>query len=159
MLFNFATFLSVASVFIVGLFLIINAFENTHGYPKIDFKSFQKFYALNPDRWNCKPNYVICHTDDRVWAYENFDFGVRDYYKYRFWLIKQVRKKTEDAHNSSKQRMMDAVKQDIANSEAEAKKAQAKLMEELRKQCNESEDTLFDLMKLVEEYKEKIWNE
>lgn len=141
--------------FVAGLFAILEYFDNRRGYPKIDFKSFKKFYVLNPQRWTCHSGYVICYTG-QGFGYDNFSFGFIDYYKYRCWMKAQDRQNTENIHNASKRRMMDAVKIDIANSEAEAKKAQAKLMEELRKQCNESEDTLFDLMKLVEEYKGKI---
>lgn len=142
---------------VVGVpsFLIYTWIIYERGYPLLDFKSFKKFYALNPNRWQCDDTYVECRVD--TCYYERFNFNILDFYQYRMWNRRRMNMKQQEKSNKSIQRMMDAVKIDIANSEAEAKKAQAKLMEELRKQCNESEDTLFDLMKLVEEYKEKIW--
>jgi len=144
------------SAFVAGLFAILEYFDNRCGYPKIDFKSFKKFYVLNPSRWTCHSGYVDCYTG-KGFGYDKFSFGFIDYYKYRCWIKAQERKHTENIHNESKQRMMDAVKQDIANSEAEAKRMHEKLMADLRQQCDTSDDILFDIMKLVEEYKEKIW--
>lgn len=135
-------------------------YEDTHFYlPKIKFASFKKFYEINPNRWALCSGHVECKIDDKYYNPEKFRFSYIGYWKYQSWRKQQQNILKQEKHNESIKRMMDAVKQDIAASEAEAKNAQAKLMEELRKQCNESEDTLFDLMKLVEEYKEKIWNE
>ena len=142
--------------FIGGLFAILEYLDKKYGYPKIDFKSFKKFYVLNPSRWTCHSSYVTCHTSKGC-GYDNFSFGFIDYYKYKCWMKAQDRQHTENIHNESMQRMMDAVKIDIANSEAEAKRMHEKLLADLRQQCETSDDILFDIMKLVEEYKEKIW--
>lgn len=148
----------VASVIAFIISLTIWSEDTPFSYPKIKFASFKKFYEINPNRWELRTGYVECKIDrDYYYNYEKFRFGYLCYWKYCSWRKQQQKTLEQEKHNKSMQRMMDAVKIDIANSEAEAKKAQAKLMEELRKQCNESEDTLFDLMKLVEEYKEKIW--
>ena len=125
-------------------------------YPKIKFASFKKFYEINPNRWVLHSGHVECKIDGKSYA-EKFRFSCIGYWKYKLWSKQQEDILEQERHNRSIQRMMDAVKQDIADSETEAKRMQEKLLADLRQQCDVSDDILFDIMKLVEEYKEKIW--
>ena len=140
---------------IVALIIsIVGWFDNTKfDYPKIKFESFKKFYEINPNRWMCYYAIVECkikHIADT----EKFRFGYLDYLEYRSWLKQREEHNEQERHNRSTKRMMDVVKQDIAVSEAEAKRVQDKAFDDLMKWTAENKtDNNLDLQKLVEEYR------
>lgn len=124
--------------------------EYDRRHPIIDFKSFKKFYTLNPLRWHCHDSCVTCcNTHD--FYNDSFSFGLLDFYKYRLWRRAQKKNQYKEKCNEAKKRMMDAVKQDIANSEAEAKRLQDEVLAELRQKYAIIPDD--NLMELLKEYK------
>lgn len=140
------------------LALIFTLLDYNRSNPIIDFKSFKKFYALNPKRWSCYDGYVECRTGSNYWLYEKFSFNILDFFKYKLWLKAKTKNDRNAKHNAAKQRMMDAVKQDIAASEAEARRMQEAALKIIRQRHSAiTNDDILDIMKLVEEYKEKIW--
>lgn len=86
--------------------------DNRH-YPKIKFKDFKKFYELNPKRWWCANNYVKCRVNNE-YDCEIFFFKFIDECRYRIWRRKRDKHKVNKKHNQSIQRMLDAVKEDVA---------------------------------------------
>lgn len=140
------------------LFVIFTLCDYNRSNPIIQFKSFKKFYALNPKRWKCYDSYVECSTGDNYWSYEKFSFGILDFFKYKLWLKVKSKNDRKEKHDAAKKRMMDAVKIDIARSELEAKRMQAEALNILKQRHSTiTDDDIMDIMKLVEEYKEKIW--
>lgn len=106
--------------------------------PIIKFESFEKFYSINPDRWELKDPYVSCRIDnDRkhepygglFYSYklEKFRFSRFDYKKYKKFLKKLELNKLENKHMESTSKMLSMVKKDIANMEelAQQQKQQA----------------------------------
>lgn len=90
---------------------------------KISFNSFKKFYELNPKRWIVHYGSVTCKTAKNACDNDDvFCFKFIDYYKYRSWLKQQENIKRQNIDIEATKRMMEAVKEDIAKSEAEAKK-------------------------------------
>ena len=116
------TFFAIIAVFspIWGTLLIVFAisrWENRQ-YNKIKFKEFKKFYELNPERWNCQTDYVMCKiTTD--YDYEVFAFNFIDECKYRLWRRSLNKTNMNKEHVEATQRMLDAVKEDIAKAKAQ----------------------------------------
>lgn len=129
----------------VILFSLIFWADTTNlNYPKIKFSSFKKFYEINPSRWTLNNGTVHCRINTCV--QEKFGFSYFEFLKYRSWLKKLRKQQEQEKNNASTKRMMDAVKQDIADSEAKAKK----MRDDLSK-IFESDN--MDLLKFIEEYK------
>ena len=106
--------------------------------PIIKFESFEKFYSINPDRWELNDPYVACKIDNDkkhepygglFYSYklEQFRFSRSDYKKYKNFLKKLELNKLENKHMESTSKMLSMVKKDIANMEelAEQQKKQA----------------------------------
>lgn len=103
-------------------------------YPRIKFKDFKKFYALNPERWNVLDEHVGCKTSSG--KYEYFRFGFIDFGRYIMWQVKIAQGHTTQAHMEVTQRMMNAVKEDIDAAKAKEninQSAAFKILEDLRK--------------------------
>ena len=118
--------------------------------PKIKFTQFQKFYSVNPNRWDLRDDYVACWTDEQ--HYVGLRFGFIDYYRYKSWHRSIIKNKFKQESNKQMAEIITAVKQDIAASEAKAKQMQEEFLNNLKYTYeNASYD---DLMKLINEYKE-----
>ena len=112
--------------------------------PKITFKNFKKFYELNPKRWRCETDYVQCRID-KEYNYEAFNFSFIDECKYRIWRRKRAKHNVNQKRNKSIQRMMDAVKEDIASAKKNEMDEMQNLIDDL-KQLN----TMAELPSLAE---------
>lgn len=130
-------------VLVIALVWIILLFSPSYpsGYedlPTIKFESFQKFYSINPDRWELKDPYVACKIDNGKehdpyvgmfysHEFEKFRFSRSDYKKYKRFLKQLEQNKLENKHMESTSKMLSMVKKDIANMEelAEQQKKQA----------------------------------
>lgn len=88
-------------------------------YNKIKFKDFKKFYELNPKRWRCETSYVFCSIEDNFFEYEVFMFNFIDECKYRLWRRSLNKINTNKKRAAATQRMLDAVKEDIAKAKAQ----------------------------------------
>lgn len=93
--------------------------------PKIKFKSFEKFYWVNPDRWILEDGYVKCKMGESK-SYkglfldsttEKFGFGFFDYYKYKKFKNKIYKDKMKRKKMKITAEMLKVVKEDIANME------------------------------------------
>ena len=119
--------------------------------PKIKFTQFQKFYSVNPNRWDLRDDYVACWTDKQQ-HYVGLRFGFIDYYRYKSWHRSIIKNKFKQESNKQMAEIITAVKQDIAASEAKAKQMQEEFLNNLKHTyVNIPED---NLMELINEYKE-----
>lgn len=124
--------------------------EHCKDYPRIKLKDFKKFYALNPERWHMRGCHVGCKTSSC--RYEYFQFGFVDFGRYLAWQHKIDKNHKAKAHMEATQRMMDAVKEDIAAAKEKENANQVvtafKILEELRKMNMDDEcPSLVELLK------------
>lgn len=138
--------LSIAMLLILSvIYLVDGCITNL---PKIKFTQFQKFYSVNPNRWDLRDDYVACWTDKQ--HYVGLGFGFIDYYRYKSWHGSIVNNKFKQESNKQMAEIISAVKQDIAASEAKAKQMQEEFLKTLKYTYeNIPED---NLMNLVDEY-------
>ena len=130
-------------LFVILLVVLITALiimliiwsEYNDGNAKIAFKDFKKFYALNPARWELDDYVVRCKVSgkDGLWGSicnrESFAFNFADCWKYKWWY-RQIKKHNKNkSHMESTQRMLDAVKEDIKNTQT---KAEQNIIESIR---------------------------
>lgn len=117
-------------LFICALLLCLAIWRENRGpFPRIKLKDFKKFYALNPERWDIVHDYVGCNTSGV--EYEYFSFGFIDYMKYLSWKDELEANEKTKASMESIQRMLDAVKEDIAKAKEQE---EANSMDEFIKQ-------------------------
>lgn len=88
-----------------------------HGTPRIKFRDFKTFYALNPDRWYLEDDNIKCCTNG---LYDIFYFGLIDYYRYKLWKRNIEKRKINKTNMEITARMLEAVKEDIKKTEAKA---------------------------------------
>ena len=92
---------------------------------KISFKSFKRFYEINPDRWELNGSYVKCLDRHPVYstyisASERFDFNFIDYIRYDNWRKSNRNKQMHKKKMESTARMLALVKQDVEQFESKA---------------------------------------
>ena len=69
--------------------------DDLQKYPKIKFKSFKKFYAVNPSRWKLEDKYVMCIWDNRYSnEYKKYGYYENDYIRLRFGFLETYWYKT-----------------------------------------------------------------
>lgn len=121
-------------------------------YNKIKFKEFKKFYELNPDRWRCETDHVYCQIC-KEYDCEVFMFSVIDECKYRLWRRNRDKINMNKTHAKATQRMLDAVKEDIAKAkEKEATHSVGAFLQLLKGMNIESElPSLAEFLKKYEE--------
>ena len=110
-MFSFISICFVIAIIILGVEFIDWRMMNEN-LPRIKFKDFTKFHALNDRRWTLGVDYVKCKLGGD--ACEVFEFSFIDFLKYRFWKRKNDSHQRNSDNIQSIQRMMDAVKEDIA---------------------------------------------
>ena len=113
---------------------------------KIKFKAFERFYSINPDRWELEDGCVICRIyNDKEKQYgglfhnytkEWFRFGFMDYQKYKKFKRKIERNKFKEKNMQITSRMLKAVREDIENMESLAQKQQSEAMDNIRSILN-----------------------
>lgn len=119
---------------VVLICLIVDYLEfcaSTGDNPKIKFSTFLSFYELNPSRWELSDSKVQCRVprkdvDRNIYGslYETFAFNYIDTCRYRNWYENLQSRKTEQINDKATARMLEAVKQDIADMETKAKREQ-----------------------------------
>ncbi len=87
---------------------------------RIKFKSFKSFYNINPDRWELCSGYVKCRQGS--FKYIDFKFNYWDWYKYNHFHREQKKIKKNMESNKKYAKMIELVKLDIANFEAQNQK-------------------------------------
>ena len=121
-------------------------------FPRIKFKDFKKFYELNPKRWRCETDYVICQINAE-YDCEAFMFNFVDKCKYKLWLRNRNKRDVDQENMKSVQRMLDAVKKDVAKAKVKEEytsqvTAFKSLLEELRNMNTTTEmPSLAELLK------------
>lgn len=145
-------------VFILILYIVylvcntIDWFTFKKAYPQLKFKSFEKFYDLNPDRWDLYDHHVRCKITKKEYSsfygyerasttYEYFCFGYFDTFRYKHWFKCQNKKDKESQHFESKSKMLLMVKQDIADLEKRAEHEKDSALDILQQILNNKETT------------------
>lgn len=107
---------------------------------KISFDSFKKFYEINPNRWITGYGTVTCRTAKETWEEnDTFCFDFFDYYKYRKWIKQKEKNKKSTRNAEAIKRMMDVVREDIADQEAASKKMSNNAIDEVINIIRESD--------------------
>jgi len=99
---------------------IVNWWVDGHGYPKIKFSAFKKFYAINQNRWELYDGHVMCKSDSKyggTLVMDHFSFGVIDFYRYKLWRKRRDKMLENQVQAKSIERMVESVKRDIKNME------------------------------------------
>lgn len=122
-------------------------------YNKIKFKDFKKFYELNPDRWRCETDHVYCQIG-KDYDCEVFMFSVIDECKYGLWRRNRDKINMNKAHAKATQRMLDAVKEDIAKAKEKETTHSVGAFLQLLKDTN-IESELPSLVELLKKYEEQ----
>ena len=145
-----AACLLVSTMFVVLFIMLVNYFLEGHltSFPKIKFTQFQKFYSVNPDRWDLNSDYVSCYTNKQNCVC--LRFGFVDYYRYKLWHRNIIKNKFNQEATKQMSEVIAAVKQDIAASEAKAKQMQDEFLNTLKYTYENIPDDY--LMELVEKY-------
>lgn len=129
---------------VVSLICVITWLESRGNYPKIKFKSFKNFYALNKDRWKLYPGNVACATRNgtigSLYYDAAFHFGFIDYYRYQLWKRRLDKFEEDNRKAEIIARMVAAVKKDIAASEENAQRYQNEVVRTLWSIINRSEE-------------------
>ena len=142
----------IGALSIVIIFLIVFWSDNTNlNSPKIKFSSLKKFYEVNPTRWKFRGGTVYCYVD--TCEYETFHLGCIDFYRCWAWTSKLDKAEQQEKYNESTKRMMDVVRQDIADAEAKAKATRTNVLDDLAKYAEQYVNKEFDIMSFIEEYK------
>lgn len=142
----------IGALSIVIIFSIMFWSDNTNlNSPKIKFSSLKKFYEVNPSRWKFRGGTVYCYVD--TCEYETFHLGCIDFYRCWAWTSKLDKAEKQEKYNESTKRMMDVVRQDIAESKAKSKATFANVFDDLANYAKQHENDELDIMSLIEEYK------
>lgn len=107
--------------------------------PKIKFKSFIKFYTINPDRWDLYDFFVACKTrraDKGFNSDEFFHFGYFDWFRYVLWMRNTDKREQKIKNAKATANMLSMVKQDIEKNEAKAKAEVSKGIDDLQRILN-----------------------
>lgn len=117
-LFSFIGIIVLLSFCVFMVYLIIEYFTEKCG-AKLKFKSFKRFYNINPDRWDLDDAFVVCKCNTNSWntTKEYFYFGFIDYIRYKFWRRNLNKRDKEKAHAQSTARMINSVREDIKKME------------------------------------------
>ena len=112
-------FLSVflLSISITAFLVLVIIWFISCDTPRIKFRDFKTFYALNPDRWYLEDDNIKCCTNG---LYDIFYFGLIDYYRYKLWKRNIEKRKINKTNMEITARMLEAVKEDIKKTEAKA---------------------------------------
>ena len=112
----------------------------TKEYPVIKFKSFIAFYDINPDRWKLHDYLVECILKSSYSGIcqttETFCFNYIDANRYKHWLKHLSKYKQSQSNSQKTARMIAAVKEDIAQTEALAQQRQNEAINILRSMHN-----------------------
>ena len=110
--------------------------DNPDDAAEISFEAFHQFYLINPNRWKLYYDYVECIIPDkskyRILDYtEKFYFSFFDYQKYKKFLKKVKQDKIDIRNMQATAKMLNAVKQDIANMESLAQQQKKQAVDNL----------------------------
>lgn len=124
---------------LIGIVCVVIGFlspGNPGDAVKISFESFKQFYSINPKRWKLNDNYVECIIPDKTryglfYHTEKFYFSFFDYQKYKKFLKKVKQDKIDTRNMQATAKMLNAVKQDIANMESLAQQQKKQAVDNL----------------------------
>lgn len=106
-MFEFCILLGMVVIVIISA-LITYWFVNSREYPKIKYRDFLKYYNMNPERWHCYYDSIVCY-DLFDGGSEWFCFGFIGFYRYKLrkYRIKKAKQRKEYAE--SMQRFLDDI--------------------------------------------------
>lgn len=140
------TLLSVLFVLVIVLFIVaislvcVEYIFTPKNMPKIKFKSFRSFYALNPDRWDLYDEYVECKTrivekygpSFGCVSRQGFRFGLINLYRYKLWYKRTEDREREMDYIEQTSAMLKAVKQDLAKFESSIAATEQKALKNIQ---------------------------
>ena len=147
---SFAILIGIIAAIIYLLVLLFDYTEYhdaTKDTPKIKFSTFLIFYDINPTRWSLDYRTVTCKiprkdiNDSHIYkglfdTTERFAFSYIDTLRYKHWHNKLQNHNTYQSNCKATARMLEAVKQDIADLESQAKREHNEALEILRSITN-----------------------
>lgn len=115
--------------------------------PKIKFSAFRTFYDINPSRWYLGEATVECKiprkdiNNDHLYSglfdtRETFVFTYIDYLRYSHWRNSKYKFETELSNDKVTARMLEAVKQDVADFESKTMRETREALEIIRSITN-----------------------
>lgn len=149
----FEIIVAFSPLWITALAILTAIHLDKRQYNKIKFKEFKKFYELNPDRWRCETDHVYCQIG-KEYDCEVFMFSVIDECKYRLWRRNRDKINMNKTHAKATQRMLDAVKEDIAKAKKKETTHSVGAFLQLLKDTN-VESELPSLAELLKKYEEQ----
>ena len=129
---------------IIFLFVLLFDYAEYHDAtedtPKIKFSTFLTFYDINPSRWQLDYRTITCkipRKDNHLYGglfdtTERFAFNYIDTLRYMHWNKNLQNRNTQHSNCKATARMLEAVKQDIADLEAQAQREQNQAIEMLK---------------------------
>ena len=138
---------------IIGLIWLIYSISDNVNFrricPVLKFKTFKKFYDLNPNRWELCDGHVECKIDNNPLGkhyssfvtYERFCFGYFDTFRYKHWLKCHKKKEKVNIKFKSTSQMLLMVKQDIADLEKRAEHEKDSALDMIQQFLNNKEAT------------------
>lgn len=85
--------------------------------PRIKFKTFLRFYKLNPNRWELRGYGVSCKTDHSGPYGKYVSFSFIDFLRYKLWYRKNEANEDKKQADQALADIIAAVKQDIKANE------------------------------------------
>jgi hypothetical protein len=141
----FGIVFSATIIFGVIIALLIASYSDYHDAtedtPKIKFSTFLTFYDINPSRWQLDYRTITCkiprHLYGGLFDYtERFAFNYIDTLRYKHWHKNLQTRNTQHSNCKATAHMLEAVKQDMADLESQAKREHNKALEILRSITN-----------------------
>lgn len=118
----------IVSAILMGVFLtmlivmLVDWKETTGHYPRMKFKDFKKFYAINPKRWVLHASYVSCYVSPAFDDEEVFMFNFVDHWRYKLWFKNKEKRKENKSNMEATQRMLNAVQEDVKKHQSDAER-------------------------------------
>lgn len=135
----FATLILALSIvlFHAICFLINNVDEDKHssGSVVLKFKTFKKYYRINPDRYTFEEDHVVVNGEDGFICY--IRFGYFDRIKYRLFVNRIVNSAMDKQTRAYTIDLLEAVQSDIDKKRKEAKECTEKANKILKTLENE----------------------
>lgn len=104
-------FITFIYFFVLILCYIFDGFLLWYPSPKIEFKQFDSFYNINPNRWDLKADAVRCKINDD--EYIALHFNLFDYYRYKKWRKKINKKNISTKTNEELSKVIEIIRKDI----------------------------------------------
>lgn len=131
---------------IIGICLAVDVAQGDP-VPQIPFKSFLRFYEMNPKRWELNRTYAAIrpHSQqdgDKIYysGWQAVEFSLLGKLQYRIFYRKQKKREQKERTIRETAKIIDCVKQDITAYEERAKREQDHALEQILKSMEKEEN-------------------